>query len=130
MRLYFIQKQFVIICLVIIVTQFGLGGSFKPKMNLPNRTPKRENGKGIDTSQRKVIVMIIDAMREDFLLYDENAAKHTRLPETEESFNGTRISIFKELREKYPSNTHLMPIASEDPTITNIRAKNILNGAI
>jgi hypothetical protein len=70
-------------------------------------------------------------MREDFVELDENAAKHKRLPEgREESFNGTRISVFKEFAEKEPHNTIFLPVNSEEPTLTNVRVKNFLIGTI
>jgi predicted AlkP superfamily pyrophosphatase or phosphodiesterase len=80
---------------------------------------------------QKVILLLLDAAREDFFEWDAESRKHTRLdPSRPEEFKHKRISIFRELMEQQPSNTYFFPTESALPTLTATRTKSFVSGAV
>lgn len=101
-------------------------GFFKQKELLENKTPNPEG----ERNDRKVLMILVDALREDFIDYGNDQVKTLIDPTSSQSYKGTKFSVFKELREKYPDRTFLMPAKSAMPTITVVRVKNAITGGI
>ena len=81
------------------------------------------------TNDRKVILLCLDALREDFVEYD--ADTHTNLdPDSANAYTGKKMKLFRELKEKEPDNTVLLPMWSATPTMTILRTKTALSGAL
>lgn len=72
--------------------------------------------------------MLVDALREDFVLFDE--FERTRLDEMPDHYKGKKLTLFKELRDSQPSHTLLLPMESSVPTVTSVRIKSVLNGGL
>jgi predicted AlkP superfamily pyrophosphatase or phosphodiesterase len=62
--------------LLLMTIQFTLQGFFRQKAILTNKTSPEHNPRPND---RKVIMVLIDALREDFVELDETASRHARL---------------------------------------------------
>ena len=101
-------------------------GFFKPKHNLTDHTqPFGEVGR----NDRKVIMLLVDALREDLVEFDTNASLYLD-PEASYAYKGQKLSYFKELKEDQPDNTILFPLMSESPTVTVVRVKGMLSGGL
>jgi len=48
----------------------------------------------------------------------------------EASYDGRKMSVFRDLRETFPEGTMLFPMISASPTITSVRVKNLVKGGI
>ena len=48
----------------------------------------------------------------------------------EASYDGRKMSVFRDLRENFPEGTMLFPMISASPTITKVRVKNVVKGGI
>lgn len=58
-------------------------------------------------------MMLVDALREDFVEFDSQATAYRHISPTHpDYFRGKQLSLFKELREKYPQNSVLLPMES------------------
>ena len=55
--------------LLLISCQLVMNGFFKPKLNLNNHSEPFEQA---SKSDRKVIMLLVDALREDFVEFDTN----------------------------------------------------------
>ena len=51
-------------------------------------------------------------------------------PNTANSYKGKKLKLFKELKDKEPNNTIFLPMRSETPTVTSVRVKTCLSGAL
>jgi len=102
-----------------------LHGMFMQKSSMNNTTePHDKHSK----NRNKVVMLLVDALREDFVEFDDSSE---HLIDMEASnFKGQRIQVFKELMEREPKNTVLLPMASEMPTITTVRIKSVLSGTL
>ena len=101
-------------------------GFFKPKLELTNHSEPFEKD---SISDQKVILLLVDALREDFVEFDSNA--HLYLDaDASYAYKGKKLTYFKELRETQADNTILLPLKSEVPTITVVRIKSFLTGAL
>ena len=99
---------------------------FKPKANLTDNTPPFEKAQA---GGRKVILMLFDALREDFVEFDSDT--HTYLdPGASYAYTGKKVELFKKLKEEQPDNTVLLPCMAEFPTITKVRVKSLLSGSL
>lgn len=112
--------------LLVLSLHLTLSSFFKPRAMMSEHsrfgTKHAKNG-------RKVIYMLFDAMREDFIdwpaesqLFLENNATY--------SYTGQKITIFNELARTKPQNTLMFPLRSEMPTVTTVRIKAFLSGII
>ena len=99
---------------------------FKPKVDI------RDNTQPFDKAQsggRKVILMLFDALREDFVEFDSET--HTYLDsEAAYAYKGQKVQLFKNLKEENPDNAILLPCYAEFPTITKSRVKSLLSGSL
>ena len=72
-------------------------------------------------------MLLVDALREDFVEMDE--LKQTLSP-AKSVYKGRKIQLFHDLSVEQPGNTVLLPLASEMPTVTSVRVKGMLTGAL
>ena len=114
--------------LLLLTIQFTMQGFFRPKAILDNKTePERFPAE----NERKVIMFLVDALREDYVELDATALKHAYLtPDMPTNFQGQRLSLFKRMREENPRNSFLVPLESSNPTVTSVRIKSVLNGGL
>lgn len=105
-------------------------GFLKPKILLPNRT-QPDLVSDLQPNDHKVILLLVDALREDFVEFSENT-QHLRTIDEDsvEAYPGKKMTIFREMKEKEPLNTFMFPMRSVSPTITTVRAKGILSGGV
>lgn len=76
-------------------------------------------------------MMLVDALREDFVEFDSSATAHRRIqPSLPDHYKGHKLQLFKELREREPHHSVLLPMESATPTVTSVRIKSILNGGL
>ena len=112
--------------LLIISLQLTLMGFFKPRATLTEHSPVREEH---SAPGRKVIYMLFDALREDFLQWPEDQDLNLD-PEESYAYTGKKVTIFNEMVESQPENALLLPLKSEMPTVTVVRIKGILSGIL
>jgi predicted AlkP superfamily pyrophosphatase or phosphodiesterase len=73
--------------------------------------------------------MLVDALREDFVEFDESA--NTRIKaDMPDHYKGQKLTLFKQLQEVHPGHSILLPMESAVPTVTSVRIKSILNGGL
>jgi predicted AlkP superfamily pyrophosphatase or phosphodiesterase len=115
--------------LLLLTIQLTLQGFFRQKASLPNKSPPPQPTIHND---RKVIMMLFDALREDFVEWPEESKKHLRLTpdKHQDFFKGDKVTLFKDLYHEHPERTVLLPMESAMPTVTAVRIKSILNGGL
>jgi hypothetical protein len=111
--------------LLLLTIQLTLQGFFRQKAVLSNKSPPPQP---TIPNDRKVILLMVDALREDFVHFDDN--EWTRVGEMASKYRGKKLTLFKELRDKQPQNTLLLPMESSQPTVTSVRIKSVLNGGL
>jgi GPI ethanolamine phosphate transferase 3 subunit O len=121
-----IWKILTTLLLLALTIQFTLRGFFKPKLNLEDKTVSAVIKTG---DKRKVILLLADALREDFVEFDTD---DKRLLDTNRhgSYKGKRMSIFRDARMNHPENSLLFPFRSEMPTVTSVRIRGMLSGGL
>ena len=78
-----------------------------------------------------MILLLFDAMREDFIQFDKDSQKHTRISKDHpDHYRGRKLELFKRLKEEQPDRTFLLPMTSALPTITTVRVKSVLTGGV
>ena len=122
--------------LLIIQVDFYFKGLFMTKKELTN---KSEVPAGWNETEppKKVIMMLVDALREDFVEFERDTKsefnklkmKHY-LDYSESVYKGQKIELFANLLLDEPQNTILLPMESEMPTVTTARIKSILTGGL
>jgi predicted AlkP superfamily pyrophosphatase or phosphodiesterase len=120
-------KLLTTLLLILLTIQFTLRGFFAPKLNLDDKTVSNTNN--IGESKRKVILILADALREDFVEFDTNAKTYLD-PKRNGAYAGKKISIFKNAASLHPDNAILLPFRSEMPTVTTVRIKGMLSGGL
>ena len=113
--------------MLIISIHLIFNGFMKPKALLTETSQLVESkhaGKG-----RKVIFMLFDALREDFVEWPEDQTLNIE-EDSNYAYKGTKVSLFRELTEKQPNNALLFPLRSEMPTVTVARIQSFLSGVI
>ncbi|CAH0550921.1 unnamed protein product [Brassicogethes aeneus] len=70
----------------------------------------------------RVVLLIVDALRYDFTVYDKKNEKPT--------FYQNKLPIIHELREKYPTSTRLYKFIADPPTTTMQRLKALTTGSL
>jgi predicted AlkP superfamily pyrophosphatase or phosphodiesterase len=103
-----------------------MNGYFKQKHNLDIHSPPSEVA---SQSKRKVILLLFDALREDFVEFDDGVERYLPLDRVG-AYTGRRIKLFKESRTHAPDHSLLFPFKSEMPTVTTVRIKGMLTGGI
>ena len=103
-------------------------GFFKQKAILHNKTPAFSHNYKNDN---KVIILLIDALREDFVDFGaKNKATLKLSSEAEYAYKGQKLTLFKKLRDTNPEQAILLPAKSAMPTVTVVRVKNFVTGGI
>lgn len=114
--------------LLMLTIQFTLMGFFKQKAILENKTAVPVDQA---PSDRKVIMLLVDALREDFVDFGANTTTTLSLdPNASYAYRGPKLTLFKEMRDKYPDRAVLFPAKSAMPTVTVVRVKNVITGGI
>ena len=108
--------------MLIISTQLTLSGFMKPRVQLTDHSALEEEHM---QPGRKVIYMLFDALREDFVDWPEDQKLNL-----EQTYTGEKLKLFKELAEREPENTVFLPLYSEMPTVTIVRIKGFLSGIL
>jgi hypothetical protein len=81
--------------LLLLTIQLTLQGFFRQKAVLSNKSPAPQP---TIPNDRKVILMMVDALREDFVHFDDN--EWTRVGEMSSSkYRGKKLTLFKEIRD-------------------------------
>ena len=94
--------------LLVISINLCMLGFFRPKLTLLEHTDPYETEY---ESDRKVIMVLFDALREDFVEFDSDT--HLYLDaEADYAYHGKKLKYFKDLQEKEPHNTILLPFNS------------------
>jgi predicted AlkP superfamily pyrophosphatase or phosphodiesterase len=88
----------------------------------PPRAEKSQN-------DRKVILLLFDALREDFVALPKGTHQYLS-DERTGAYKGRKIQMFKEALETHPEQALLFPLTSEMPTVTTVRIKGMLSGGI
>lgn len=84
-----------------------------------------------EARNRKVILAIFDAMREDMVEWNDRASQFQKLTEVREhSFKGEKIHNFKTICDANPDNCFFMPASSEMPTLTTVRQRATVIGGL
>lgn len=112
--------------LLALSIQFTLRGFFKPKLNLDDKSPTVPSG---SSPKRKVILLLADALREDFVEFDTNMHRYLDL-NRHGAYNGKRLNLFRDMKRMYPERTLFYPFKSEMPTVTTVRVRGMLSGSI
>ena len=103
------------------------------KKELSNKSEKFWNT-APQQKPKKVIMMLVDALREDFVQFekDDTSKKnpHHFLNVEDSVYKGKKIEIFQKLIENEPENAILLPMEAEMPTVTTVRIKAIMTGAL
>jgi len=95
-------------------------------------------------NQPKVVMLMVDALREDFVEFDpmlsstkitvESAKlihkQKTFLDTSRSAYSGKRMKILNKLASEQPENAILVPMEADLPTVTTIRIKSIMTGAL
>ena len=114
--------------LLLLAIQFNLMAFFKQKEILTNKTNTAVNA---EPSDRKLILLLIDALREDFIDFGSQDVSSLRIdPSSESAYKGQKLTLFNKLREEYPDRTLLFPAESASPTVTVVRVKNVGTGSV
>ena len=105
-------------------------GFLRPKNLLPNHSSP-EKVADLNKNDRKVVLFLVDALREDFVQFSEDSAHlQTIDDDSVESYSGKKLQVFKDIKEQQPLNTLILPMVSQSPTITVVEAKGVLNGGV
>ena len=78
---------------------------------------------------RKVIFILFDALREDFVEWPDGNPPYLQ-SDAPYSFTGKKVTLFNRLVQEEPLNSFLAPLRSEMPTVTVSRVKTFLSGVI
>jgi predicted AlkP superfamily pyrophosphatase or phosphodiesterase len=121
------------ILLMAISTFFFTQGIFLRKKIIELKTPafNTDSNQTYDYPHTKVIVILVDAFREDFFEIDDNNLESKMyLDHKNSNYLGKKIKLFNELMTKEPNNTIILPFATEIPTVTAVRVRCLLTGAL
>ena len=107
---------------------------FITKKDLSNKSEMVWNS--TNQEPKKVVMMLVDALREDFVEFMGSAKvtkqdikkAHNFLKDT--TYKGPKIETFANLMEDEPENAILLPMESEMPTVTTVRIKAIMTGSM
>ncbi|TNV84606.1 hypothetical protein FGO68_gene1923 [Halteria grandinella] len=79
---------------------------------------------------KKLIMLLVDALREDFVEMDESLIPVQYLDHNNSIYTRRRIQLFNDLLKEQPENTILAPMKVEMPTVTAIRIQGTMTGAL
>ena len=125
--------------LLVIQVHFYFKGIFITKKDLSNKSTLYAKQSGQE-EPKKVIMMLVDALREDFVEFQgdfetsvsekERKVARNYLDPKSSVYKGQKMDIFNNLMEDQPENALLLPMESEMPTVTTVRIKAIMTGAM
>jgi len=110
-----------------------------------NQESKSAEEKPRKTKPPKVIMLLVDALREDFVEFDRDGGEsiektlessslrkkaHTYLDIDKSVYQGHKMQIFNNLVIDEPEHAVLLPMEAELPTVTTVRIKAIMTGAL
>lgn len=76
-----------------------LRGFLRPKTLLPNRT-LGESVADLNPNDHKVVLLLVDALREDFVEFSDDVQHLRTIPEDSvEGYQGRKMDIFKNIKE-------------------------------
>jgi phosphatidylinositol glycan class O len=105
------------------------------KKELSNKSEKFWNA-APQQKPKKVIMMLVDALREDFVQFEKDGDDtvqrnpHHFLNVADSVYKGKKIELFQKLIKNEPENSILLPMEAEMPTVTTVRIKAIMTGAL
>lgn len=115
------------------------------KKDLSNKSQKKEidekneegSGRNSAGARPKVVMLLVDALREDFVDFDIPTGKYQKVraspkldKERKDQFQGEKISILKQIALQEPENAILLPMATDLPTVTTVKVKSIVSGSM
>ena len=113
--------------LLLLAIQTTMDGFFREKTMLTDKSPPR--GSNPENSDRKVILLLADALREDFVEFPENVDTYLKHDDPM-AYKGKKLNLFAQRKRSLPENTLLFPLQSEMPTVTSVRIKGMLTGGL
>jgi hypothetical protein len=106
-------------------------------LNSPLKIQAEERkGSVKDTPRRpKLIMMLVDALREDFVSFSDGPRRGTGPPahflaREQSAYQGYQMELLNSLVERESENALLLPMEAELPTVTTVRIKAIMTGAL
>ena len=81
-----------VMLLLLLSIQFTMNGFFRQKAMLKDQTPPYTT---VNKSDRKVIFLMVDALREDFVEFDTNTHRYLDL-DSQYAYKGQKLRIFKD----------------------------------
>lgn len=79
---------------------------------------------------KRVICLLFDSLREDQVRMDEDLIPFTYLDRKNRQYQYRQVQLFNDLLRREPDNTILVPMQSEMPTTTVLRAQGSQTGAL
>jgi len=110
--------------LLALSVRFYIKGVFMTKIQLADVSPINEYR---EQTSRKVVLLMIDALREDFVEMPEG---DRYLDSRKSAYRGARVRLFNDKMIEEPQNTILLPLESEMPTVTMMRVKGMMTGGL
>ncbi|TNV84491.1 hypothetical protein FGO68_gene11512 [Halteria grandinella] len=79
---------------------------------------------------KKLIMLMVDALREDFVEMDDLLVPNQRIFHKDSFYTHRRLQLFNNLLREQPHNTILIPMLVQMPTVTMIRIQGTMTGAL
>ena len=115
-----------LVLMLLITIQLVFSGFFKSKTLVLDRAPLLPEHAA---PGRKVIYLLFDALREDFVKWPGDRQPTLNLTASY-AYKGKKLDLFRDTVENEPEYSVLLPQKSEMPTITAVRIKTFLSGCI
>jgi predicted AlkP superfamily pyrophosphatase or phosphodiesterase len=110
---------------------FYMSGLFPKREVLPNKTRVEDSPFYSQFSldnPKKIVLVLLDAFREDFAEIKD--PKNRKLEAARATYKGRKVQMFQNIADAEPENTFFAAMRSELPTVTAIRVKSLLTGAL
>jgi hypothetical protein len=75
-----------------------------------------------------VILLLLDSLREDFVEISDASLRHLNIQGSK--YKSKKIKLFQNISDSQPYNTYFAPMRSERPTVTTVRVKSLMTGAL
>lgn len=85
-------------------------------------------------------MLLVDALREDFVEFNipkqsggqkyQKVKASAKLDNQKDHFAGQKMTILEELAFNEPTNSILLPMATDMPTVTTVKVKSIMTGTM
>lgn len=130
--------------LLVAHVHYFMAGLFMTKKELANKSVdfwaselSSDQNATVIRNGTKMVMMLVDALREDFVHFEKEkdaeakSFKGVKFLEDERSlYRGKQIELFSRLAKEQPENAILLPMEAAMPTVTTVRIKAIMTGAI